>query len=96
MKAADIIKLQPVKGVREPTSVDECKLRLEKAIKSKDLQKFYPEVTQELAERAANLVNQLREKKQCSWEMANQFSTLALYDLAILIGMNLSPNYFWD
>ncbi|KAL0639094.1 hypothetical protein Q9L58_001777 [Maublancomyces gigas] len=73
------------KAVREPTSVDECRQRLEKAIKSKGLQQFYPEVTNELAERAANLVNELRDKKQCSWEMANQFAILALYDLAILI-----------
>lgn len=89
VKAANIIKLQ--RG-REPSSADDCKRRLERSIKINGLEKFYPEVTTELAERGAKLVNQLIEKKKCTWEMAHQFLLLTLYDLAILIGMNLPSN----
>lgn len=81
--------------VREATSSEECKQRLEAFIKKKGLEKFYPQVTEELSKKAAKLVNELRDQKKCTWEMANQFVFLALYDLAILIGTNFSSS-FWD
>lgn len=77
-----------VKPVQEPTSTDECKQRLEKFIRTKGLEKFYEKVSPELAEKAQNMVNELREQQQCTREMANQFALLTLYDFAILIGMN--------
>lgn len=86
------LKIEPKKTEeatrdRAPTTSEECKKRLEAAIKRRGLEKFYPEVTAELSDRAARLVNDLRENKGCSWEMASQFAILPLYDLAILIGI---------
>lgn len=76
----------PAEVIRADTTPAECRERLQSFIASKKLENFYTDVTDALANRAATLVNELR-KKGCSWEMANQFALLTLYDLAILIGL---------
>lgn len=65
---------------------EQCKERLQDQVKTKKLEAFYPEIPNELAEKAAKMVNELRAKG-CSREMANQFAIMTLYDLAILIGL---------
>jgi hypothetical protein len=55
-----------------------------------DLNRFYPEGSKKLkdaAAKGADMVLEL-EKLGCSWEMAVRFSTLALYDLVVLLGQS--------
>ncbi|KAH0612940.1 uncharacterized protein H6S33_009320 [Morchella sextelata] len=73
-------------------TTEQCKERLQDQVKVKKLEAFYPEIPNELAEKAAKMVNELRAKG-CSREMANQFGIMTLYDLAILIDDSDSMKY---
>lgn len=73
-----------------PITPEQVQKVLEGVIRKKNLGKFFPQGAAEFSDKAAKMVNALRQKDGCSPEIANQFATLSLYELAILIGMTIS------
>jgi hypothetical protein len=76
------------KSVSGPDLIRECHEYLEVFVKFKGLWNFYNPVSEVMGEKAANFVNELI-KIDCPEDIAKDLSILTLYDLAILIGMEI-------